>query len=55
MAFYSSNSFFPIFREGPPALRAVRAPVIDTHKEIPGIGVSIHPITKTRAILSDMI
>ncbi len=54
MTVYFASTFFQIFREGPPAKRAVRAPGIDTKKEIPGIRISIKPVTKTGAISSNI-
>ncbi len=36
-------------------MRAVRALVIETHKDISGIGIGIHPYHKTRAIFINAI
>ncbi len=40
--------FFHIFQEKPPALRVVRALVIDTKMRIPGTGISIRPSHKNQ-------
>ncbi len=48
MVIHFTSTFFKNFRERPPALRAVRALVIDTRKEIPTIGISSKPCHKNR-------
>ncbi len=54
MAIYFAITSFQKFRKEPPALRAVRALVLDMTKEICRVGISIKPTTKTRAISSNM-
>jgi len=54
MTVYFASTFFQLFREMPPAKRAVRALVIDNKKKIPGAETSIKPCPKTGAFSSDM-
>jgi hypothetical protein len=54
MAIYFAITSLQIFRKEPPALRAVSALVLDMKKEIPRVGISIKPTTKTRAISSNI-
>jgi len=44
---YFASIFFQKFREEPPAKRAVRAPGIDTKKQIPRFGSVLNPSQKT--------
>ena len=48
MAIYFAVAFFQQFRERPPALRAVSAPVLDTKMEIPGTVINIKPSHKNQ-------